>query len=87
MLIPKELLHFLDPDECNNVIYYYKRDNAGSRLENHAESEIMIADGAYGVSENQKLAEFKNTELITTALAGKALDKIYSGVTFTEDGK
>lgn len=46
----------------------------------------MITDGAYGSRENQRLAESKNTELITTALTGKAVDKFYSGFQFSEDG-
>lgn len=56
-----------------------------SRPDN-AESEIMIADGAYSGAENQELAASKNMELITTALSGKETNKIFSGFTFTEDG-
>lgn len=51
-----------------------------------AEPEIMITDGAYGGMENQALAEAKNVELITTALTGKAVDKIFAGFQFSEDG-
>lgn len=51
-----------------------------------AEHEIMIADGAYSGKENQELAETKNTELITTALTGRPVDKIFSGFRFSEDG-
>lgn len=53
---------------------------------NNAEPETMIADGAYSGTENQELAESKNTALITTALTGKGTNKIFAGFTFTEDG-
>lgn len=46
----------------------------------------MITDGAYGSQENQRLAERKNTELITTALTGKPVDKFYAEFQFSEDG-
>ena len=52
----------------------------------NAEPEIMITDGAYGSQENQRLAERKNTELITTALTGKPVDKFYAEFQFSEDG-
>lgn len=52
----------------------------------NAESEIMITDGAYGSQKNQMLAESKNTELVTTALTGKTVDKFYAGFQFSEDG-
>jgi hypothetical protein len=48
--------------------------------------ETIIADGAYGGSENQKLAETHNVELITTALTGKAPDEVFSGFVFNEAG-
>lgn len=46
---------------------------------NNAEPETMIADGAYSGTENQELAESKNTTLITTALTGKETNKIFAG--------
>ena len=49
----------------------------------NAEPEIMITDGAYGSQENQRLAERKNTELITTALTGKPVDKFYAEFQFS----
>jgi hypothetical protein len=50
-----------------------------------SDSEILITDGAYGGKDNQKLAESKNTTLITTALTGKAPDTIYADFTFSQD--
>lgn len=50
------------------------------------EHEIMLADGAYSGHENQKLAESKNTELITTALTGKPVDPVFSGFVMNEEG-
>lgn len=52
----------------------------------NAEPEIMITDGAYSGKENQELASSKNTELITTALTGRTVDKFYAGFEFSEDG-
>lgn len=51
-----------------------------------AEPEVMITDGAYSGKDNQNLAKSKNTELITTALTGKAVDKIFAGFQFSGDG-
>lgn len=51
-----------------------------------SEQETMIADGAYGGSENQKLAESKNVNLVTTALTGKETDLIFSEFVMSEDG-
>lgn len=62
------------------------KDYLNGRPDN-AESETLIADGAYSGSENQKLATSKNTELITTALSGKDVNEIFADFTFTEDGK
>ena len=38
------------------------------------------------VDEEGNLAESKNTELVTTALTGKTVDKFYAGFQFSEDG-
>ena len=60
------------------------------QLEKHSaddSAEIMIADGAYGGSDNQKLAEEHNVELVATALTGKTPDPVFAGFTFSEDGK
>lgn len=51
-----------------------------------AEPETLVADGAYSGRENQVLAEAKNTELVTTTLTGRIVDKIFAGFQFTKDG-
>lgn len=45
-------------------------------------TEILIVDGAYGGSENQRLAEEHNVELIATALTGKAPNPIFADFEF-----
>ena len=45
----------------------------------------MIVDGSYGGTENQKLAEEHNVDLITTALTGKIPDTIFADFEFNED--
>jgi len=52
-----------------------------------AEAETMIADGAYGGTENKKLAQGKNVNLITTALTGRQPDRIMADFIFAPDGK
>ena len=42
--------------------------------------------GAYGGSENQKLAKEHNVDLVASALKGKAPDPVYAGFAFSEDG-
>lgn len=59
-------------------------------LESRSESdkpEVLIVDGAYSGTENKKLAEEKNVDLIPTALNGRQPDTIMAGFVFTEDGK
>lgn len=51
------------------------------------EHEIVIADGAYGGTENTKLASEKNTELVVTALTGKDPDKFLAGFQFSDNGR
>lgn len=67
-----------DSDFCKEYL--------GSRPK-HAEQEILLADGAYSGKENQELADARNTRLITTALTGKPIDKIYADFQFSEDGR
>ena len=147
--IPAELLHYLNEDDRNEVIYYCKGEDVSSRLDtvikdattmknlmagdewlefyvgnvvetigengdslmtdayyetnNHSDSafckeylskrddtsehETMITDGAYGGTENQKLAESKNVDLVATALTGKETDPIFADFKLSEDGK
>ena len=66
-----------DNDFCKEQLVKHSAD---------APREILIADGAYGGSENQKLAEEHNIDLVATALTGKTPDPIFSGFTFSEDG-
>ena len=59
------------------------------QLEKHLaddSQEIMIADGAYGGTDNQKLAEERNVDLIATALTGKSPDPVFAGFEFSENG-
>ena len=46
----------------------------------------MIADGAYGGTENQELASQKNINLVTTSLTGKDPDEIFSKFELNEEG-
>lgn len=48
--------------------------------------EIMITDGAYGGTDNRKLAEKAEVELVMTCLAGKETDEIFAGFSFNEEG-
>lgn len=48
--------------------------------------EIMITDGAYGSTDNRKLAEKAEVELVMTSLAGKETDEIFAGFSFNEEG-
>jgi hypothetical protein len=58
-----------------------------SKRDDTSEHETIIADGAYGGVENQKLAESKNVTLVTTALTGKETDPIFAEFKLSEDGK
>ena len=46
----------------------------------------MIADGAYGGTENQELASEKNINLVTTCLTGKNPDKLFSKFELNDEG-
>lgn len=48
--------------------------------------ETMIADGAYGSVDLQKLAEKKNINLVTTSLTGKEADPVFSDFKMNEEG-
>jgi len=50
------------------------------------QEETYIADGAYGGTENQKLAEEHGINLVTTALTGKMPSEIFADFQFNEDG-
>lgn len=52
----------------------------------HNSDETMIADGAYGSVELQKLAEEKNIKLVTTCLTGKDPDPVFKDFQLNEDG-
>ena len=52
-----------------------------------AETETLIADGAYGGKANQELAEEKNVKLVTTALTGVMPEEIFTRFEMSEDGK
>lgn len=57
-----------------------------SSRKDDAPHEIMITDGAYNSTENQKLAEAKNVQLVSTALTGQAPSPIFSKFVFSDDG-
>lgn len=50
------------------------------------EPEIMITDGAYGSTDNRKLAEKNKIELVATSLSGKETDTVFAGFQFNEAG-
>ena len=72
--------------EQNNTSDSTLLKNHLTRMEKQDEKVIMIADGAYGGSENKAFAEEKNVELITTDLAGKDVDPIFAEFQFNEEG-
>ena len=54
--------------------------------EESAQSETLIADGAYSGTENTRLAAESGVELVTTALSGKEPDQVMGEFQLTEDG-
>ena len=47
----------------------------------------LVSDGAFGGTDNIKLAARNNIDLVTTNLTGKAVNDIYADFEFSEDGK
>lgn len=62
------------------------KDYLNNRPED-ASPETLIADGAFGGTENQHLAQDKNVKLVTTALSGKETNPIFAGFSFSENGQ
>ena len=56
-----------------------------SNREDDSPNEIMITDGAYNSTDNQKLAEAKNVKLVSTALTGQTSNQIFSRFIFSDD--
>ena len=56
------------------------------KMQVQSEKAVLVADGAYCGTENVKLANDKNIELITTSLTGKPVKDILSEFTISEDG-
>lgn len=54
--------------------------------ESSAQQETLIADGAYGGTENVRLAEESGVELVTTALTGKNPDEVMGEFQLSADG-
>lgn len=50
------------------------------------ERTVIVADGAYSGTENKRLADEKNVELITTSLTGKPSPDIAADFVFNEEG-
>ena len=57
-----------------------------SNREDDSPNEIMITDGAYNSTNNQKLAEVKNVKLVSTALTGQTPNPIFSRFILSDDG-
>lgn len=57
-----------------------------SNREDDSPNEIMITDGAYNSTDNQKLAEVKNVKLVSTALTGQTPNPIFSRFILSDDG-
>lgn len=56
------------------------------KREASAQQETLIADGAYGGTENVRLAEESGVELVATALTGKNPDEVMGEFQLSEDG-
>ena len=54
--------------------------------EESAKPETLITDGAYGGTENVRLAEESGVELVTTALSGKDPDEVMGEFQLSDDG-
>lgn len=67
---------YSDSDFCKEQLGKHSADDA---------RETLIADGAYGGTENQKLAEEHNVNLVTTALIGIDPDPVFAGFEFNKD--
>ena len=63
----------------------FLKDYLGQREES-AQQETLITDGAYGGTENVRLAEESGVELVTTALTGKNPDEVMGEFQLSEDG-
>lgn len=63
----------------------FLKDYLEQRKEN-AHPETLIADGAYGGTENVRLAEESGVELVATALTGKNPDEVMGEFLLSEDG-
>ena len=56
------------------------------QMSKQKETVSLVADGAYSGTDNTKLAESKNVELITTSLVGREAADILADFEFNEDG-
>lgn len=57
------------------------------KLGKQAEKVTLVSDGAFGGTDNIKLAAQNNIDLVTTNLTGKAVSDIYADFEFSDDGK
>lgn len=64
-LILKELLHYLDPDDYNNVIYYCRGDDVTPRLER----ALWEAAQVKAIMDNDAWHEFQEYQLLIRVLA------------------
>ena len=55
-------------------------------MDEQQEGTVLIADGAYGGTDNRDLAASKNIELVTTDLTGRDVDVVMGAFEFNEDG-
>ena len=64
-LISKELLHYLDPDDYNNVIYYCKGEDVSPRLEKALLEAAQVRD----IMDDDTWHEFQEYQLLIRVLA------------------
>lgn len=84
-------------DGCSIVEDYQYEQNTHSdsqflkdtltSMEESQEPVTIVTDGAYSGSENSKLADEKNIELVSTNLTGREAEDILADFEFSEDGK
>lgn len=56
-------------------------------MEKQAETVMIVTDGAYSGTQNEKLAAEKNVHLVTTNLTGREAEDILADFEFSEDGR
>ena len=70
-LIPKALLHYLDPDDYNNAIYYCKGDDVTPRLE----KALLEAAQAKAIMDDGTWHGFQGYRLLTRVLEEQSISQ------------